>query len=424
MAGFSELIKTFEKTRDYIREFFIYGCKGRSDFKRRSSRTYDDEKRRAESWLGGVIRYDDSVRGRQVSISVDSAHILENPLYLAYGAKSFTDNDIRLHFLLLDLLADGQPQNLRTLTDRLSTEYDAVFDLQTVRNKLTEFVKEGLLCDEKQKNVAFYRLSPETAEQLTGDYDGLAEALRFFSQDEAFGVIGAQILHSADIRNDIFYRKHHYIVHALEDSLLPEIFAAAEQKCRIRFRMYSRVGQNDPEAEEMTAEAVPMQILTSVQTGRRYLACYIPEQKRFHAYRLDRIRSVKQSVPEPDYDALKAAYQRNLAHVFGVSFGQRRETGAVSPVRLTVRLDEYREGFIRERLEREKRNGTLEKIGDGLYTLTVDAFDPNEVMQWAKSLIGRIVSVDGGTKQITGRFYDDIRRMREMYGGDADDAVS
>ena len=47
MAGFSELIKSFEKTRDYIRDFFIYGFKVRGDFARMSGRTYDDEKRRA-----------------------------------------------------------------------------------------------------------------------------------------------------------------------------------------------------------------------------------------------------------------------------------------------------------------------------------------------------------------------------------------
>ena len=424
MAGFSELIKTFEKTRDDIRDFFIYGCKARGEFVRKSSRTYDDEKRRAESWLGDVIRYDDSVHGRQVSISVDSGHIPENPLYQAYGAKSFTDNDIRLHFLLLDLLADGQPQNLRTLTDRLSNEYAAVFDEQTVRNKLREYAAEGLLIAEMQGKTAYYRIVPETAAKLLADCPGMDEAVRFYSEDEEFGVIGAQILRSTGLRNDIFYRKHHYIVHTLEDAVLPEFLAAAAEKRRVCFRTFSAKTQRRPDSEGGSFEVVPMQILSSVQTGRRYLAAYIPEQNRFHAFRLDFIRNVKRSVPEPDYDKLAEAYRRNLAHVFGVSFGMRHDLGAVEPVRLTIALNEYTEGYIRERLEREKRIGVLEKSGEGLYTLTVDAFDPNEVMHWAKTLIGRIVSVEGGTRQMRGRFYYDICRMRDMYGGDADDTVS
>lgn len=424
MAGFSELIKNFEKTRDYIRDFFIYGCKARGEFVRKSSRTYDDEKRRAESWLGDVIRYDNSVHGRQVSISVDSGHIPENPLYQAYGAKSFTDNDIRLHFLLLDLLADGQPQNLRTLTDRLSIEYAAVFDEQTVRNKLREYAAEGLLIAEMRGKTAYYRISEETASQMLADFPGLDEAVRFFSQDEEFGVIGAQMLRSTDRQNDIFYRKHHYIVHTLEDALLPELLSAAAEKRRVCFRTFSTEAQHRPDSEDGSFEAVPMQILASVQTGRRYLACYLPAQKRFHAFRLDFIRNVKQAAAEPDYDRLAEAYRRNLAQVFGVSFGMRRCDGHVEPVRLTVTLDEHTEGYIRERLEREKRIGVLEKTSAGLYTLTVDAFDPNEVMHWAKTLIGRIVSVEGGTRQVRGRFYSDIRRMQSMYGGEADDTVS
>ena len=424
MAGFSELIKTFEKTRDYIRDFFIYGCKARGEFVRKSSRTYDDEKRRAESWLGDVIRYDDSVRGRQVSISVDSGHIPENPLYQAYGAKSFTDNDIRLHFLLLDLLADGQPQNLRTLTDRLSSEYAAVFDEQTVRNKLREYAAEGLLIAEMQGKTAYYRISEETAAQIFADYPGLDDAVRFFSQDEEFGVIGAQMLRSTDRQNDIFFRKHHYIVHTLEDAFLPEFLSAAAEKRRVCFRTFSAKARHRPDSAGGSFEVVPMQILASVQTGRRYLACYIPAQKRFHAFRLDFIRNVKQAAPEPEFDRLAEAYRRNLARVFGVSFGMRQDLGAVEPVRLTVTLNEHTEGYIRERLEREKRIGVLEKNGEGLYTLTVDAFDPNEVMHWAKTLIGRIVSVEGGTRQVRGRFYSDIRRMQKMYGGDADDTVS
>lgn len=424
MAGFSELIKSFEKTRDYIRDFFICGYKGRGDFGHRSSRTYDDEKRRAESWLGEVLRYDDSVRGRQISISVDCGHIYENPLYQAYGAKSFTKKDIRLHLLLLDLLTVHRAMTLNEITDALLDDYDAEFEPQTVRNKLREYTAEGLLTTEKQGKTAYYRRSPDSAEDYFARYEGLADAVRFFSLDDSFGVIGAQMLKSAGLQNDLFLRKHHYIVHTLEDSILPELLEAMSQKTAVQFRTYSAKSHGNADTAGGTFEAVPMQILTSAQTGRRYLAAYVPVQRRFHAFRLDRIRSVKPCEPVPDYDAFAEAYHRNLNRVFGVSFGMRHTHGNVEPIRLTVRLNEHTEGYILERLYREKRIGTVQKTGEGLYTLTVDAFDPNEVMHWAKTLIGRIVSVEGGTEQIRRRFYHDIRRMYRMYGGQPHDDVS
>ena len=423
MAGFSELIKSFEKTRNYIRDFFIYGFKGRGDFRGKSDRTYDDEKRRAECWLGDILRCDDSVRGRQVSISVDCGHICENPLHQAYSAKSFTDNDIRLHMFLLDLLSDGNSYSLNEIVTALVTEYKAVFDAQTVRGKLKEYTEEGLFITEKRGNTAYYRRSPETALSLFSQYEGLADAVRFFSLDESFGEIGTGLLRAADLRNEFYLRKHHYIVHTLEDILLPELLAAAENKSAVHLRTFSAKGRAKQNPAGTSFEAVPLQILSSVQTGRRYLAAYLPAQKRFHSFRLDFIRTVKQMQPFPEYDEIAEAYRRNLKHVFGVSFAMRSETGHTEPVRLTICADPEKESYIIERLEREKRIGTLECTGEKLYTLTADAFDPNEVMHWAKTLIGRIVSVEGGNAVIRDRFYTDIRRMHKMYGDDRHDAL-
>ena len=51
MSEFHELIKNIDKCRDYVRDFFVYGFKSRSDFPGKSARTYDDERRRIVSWL-------------------------------------------------------------------------------------------------------------------------------------------------------------------------------------------------------------------------------------------------------------------------------------------------------------------------------------------------------------------------------------
>lgn len=44
--AYSELIKDFGRIRDYMREFFVYGFKSRDEYTRKSSRSYDDERRR------------------------------------------------------------------------------------------------------------------------------------------------------------------------------------------------------------------------------------------------------------------------------------------------------------------------------------------------------------------------------------------
>ena len=56
MSEFQELIKSFQKSRNYVRDFLIYGFKSRDDFSIKSGRTYDNERRRIESWLSEYIQ--------------------------------------------------------------------------------------------------------------------------------------------------------------------------------------------------------------------------------------------------------------------------------------------------------------------------------------------------------------------------------
>ena len=423
MAGFSELIKNFDKTRDYVRDFFIYGCKLRSDFDRKSVRTYGDEKRRVESWIGDYMKYDDSVRGRSVSISVDSGHIHENPLYNAYYSRSFTDNDIRLHFLITDILQDGKSRTLKDITDTLNEEYEQLFDEQTVRNKLKEYTEEGIVISGKQGKTLYYSLSHDYADDFIKEFRGLDDALRFFSETQDLGIIGNSILKMTGIKNDLFYIKHNYIIHTLEDILLPEILAAIDEKRSISFRTFSARKPKDSDPLGTENRVMPMQVLVSVQTGRRYLAAYIPALKRFSSFRLDYMKTVKKGDICENYDIVKEKFESNMPHCFGVSFGMRRETGTVTPMKMTFYADEEKEQYIIDRLEREKRCCKLERTGKDLYTLTADVFDPNELMHWAKTFIGRIVRIEGGADSVRERFCADIARMNRMYGGDEDEHI-
>lgn len=55
--AYSELIKNFERIRDYMREFYVYGFKSREEYDAKSARSYDNERRRIESWLGDYMSF-------------------------------------------------------------------------------------------------------------------------------------------------------------------------------------------------------------------------------------------------------------------------------------------------------------------------------------------------------------------------------
>ena len=53
--AYSELIKSFDRIRNYMREFYVYGFKSREEYGMKSTRSYDNERRRIESWLGDYV---------------------------------------------------------------------------------------------------------------------------------------------------------------------------------------------------------------------------------------------------------------------------------------------------------------------------------------------------------------------------------
>ena len=55
--AYSELVKSFERIRNYMREFYVYGFKSRDEYGMKSTRSYDNERRRIESWLGDYMSF-------------------------------------------------------------------------------------------------------------------------------------------------------------------------------------------------------------------------------------------------------------------------------------------------------------------------------------------------------------------------------
>ena len=124
MSTYNELIKNFERIRNYMREFYVYGFKSRNDYDKKSARSYDDERRRLESWLGDYMRFERTRDGKNMFISIDSRVTVHNPLYRAFKAKSFTDRDITLHFIIFDVLYDSTVKmTLPELLDTIDNEY-------------------------------------------------------------------------------------------------------------------------------------------------------------------------------------------------------------------------------------------------------------------------------------------------------------
>ncbi|MDL2248445.1 WYL domain-containing protein [Tyzzerella sp. OttesenSCG-928-J15] len=407
MSVFNELIRNFDKIRDYMRDFYIYGFKSRLDFKHKSPRTYDNEKRRIESYMGEYMNWHYTKSGKNSFISMDCARLEANPLYAAWKSKAFTSNDIMLHFYILDALQMEGTLTVDALTDYICTLSGHTFDVQTVRLKCREYAKNGMLVAGKQGKAISYSLSPITIESLQGIAPNLINAIKFYQAHAAFGEVGSYIMDSAQAKNDLFSFKHYYIAHTLEDGVLLDLLNAMGKSEGVEFENYNESGN------WITKHSgIPLKIFVSVYTGRRYVCMYNLKNNRFFTYRLDHVKSVKSTGLFEDTDSLKEKLDKNLPNVWGVSFGGRSRS---ETIRLTLYIDEEKEKYVLERLIREGKGGEIQKIAPNTFLFTKKVFDSIDATPWVKTFIGRIIKLEGTNQAFVDRFYNDVAKMGRMY---------
>lgn len=405
--AYTELIKSFERIRDYVREFYVYGFRTRGQYDKKSLRSYDNERRRLESWLGDWIGSRRTAEGKNMFLSIDSRAAGSSPLFRIFKSKSFTDGDITLHFILFDILHSEEVSlPLSEITQRIDgclAEFSQPmsFEESTVRKKLSEYAKLGVIVTEKKGRQTLYRRAP------SADISGWRDALEFFSETAPCGVVGSFILDKLGGSSENFAFKHHYMTRVLESEVLCAILEAIGERRIVSFSYYRRK-QRDEWTEN---SCVPLRIFVSVQTGRRWLAAYSTDRGSLTTFRLDYIRNVKAGEVCPQFSALRDRISSIQPNIWGTAFSKHTKPRRVS---FTLRAEKG-EDFIIKKLNREKRCGSVEQVSDGLWRFTAYVCETSEMIPWIRSFIGYIDSLDFEDKAMEERLRSDTEQMYRMY---------
>lgn len=406
--AYSELIKNFSRIRSYMRSFYVYGFRHRNEYDEKSTRGYDNERRRIESWLGDYMSFRQDTDGKRLFLSVDSRAIPHNPLYRAFRTKSFTDRDIMLHFHLLDILAEENglsiTEVMEELADRLY-EFDTgeIPDESTVRKKLSEFEALGMVQKRKRGRETVYCTREETIDLNSWQY-----AIEYYSEAAPLGVIGSFLNDHFEESASAFRFKHHYILNALDSEILYELVSAIGEERQVALTQ-----------GKQKLEVTPLKLYISTQTGRQYLLAWTPWNERFSFFRTDTIDSVKTG-DQMDYpEGLKDKLSFFQSHVWGAASGNSKK---LDHLEMTV-IAGKQEGYIIERLKRERRCGTVEQLDESHWLFTADVFDALEILPWIRTFTGRITDLKCSKPTVEERFYRDLESMAVLYGGESN-AVS
>lgn len=428
--AYSELIKNFDNIRGYMRDFFLYGFKTREEYDRKSARSYDNERRRIQSYLGSLISFRQTPSGKNAFISLEGRSVTHNPLYQAFKAKSFTNKDITLHFLLLDILS-GNSYSLKDILRIMDTEYLTAFqnpisfDESTLRKKLKEYEELGIVVSEKCGRTVTYRLSEDKI--CLTEYK---EAIRFFTEESPLGVIGSylearmqadaeqayptgrndengkRLPGKNDCAGEYLTFKKHYIMNAYDAEITELILQGIHEKRLLEITSFSR---GDAGVKQQTV--IPYKLYVSTQGGRNYLFCMDADNLRPYSLRVDYIQKGKVGEVCADYDRLLTVCERAGEHMWGVSCAKYRRYEHIE-MDILVGTDE---AFIVRRLEREKRCGTVSKVDEETYRFSADVLDAYEMMPWIRTFFGRIKAIRCDNEDVKNQLKIDMVKMLKQY---------
>ena len=411
MSSYNELIKNFERIRAYMREFYVFGFKSRGGYTKKSARSYDDERRRMESWLGEHMSFVRTPEGKNMFISIDSRVVEHNPFYQAWKAKSFTDGDVTLHFIIFDILSSPEIKlSIPEIMERIDEEYLAgfdspmMFDESTIRKKLKEYLEAGIITSQKEGRRMLYSRAP------SGDLRGAGDALDFFSEVAPCGIVGSYLLDKLPAHTGSFVFKHHYMTGALDSGVLATLFTAMREKRVVTVSNMSRRAD-----EPRKNRVIPLRIFISVQNGRQHLLCYQPDFNCIKSFRVDYLSYVNLEEVTPRFDELRAQLDRMQEKMWGVTAKRGRGHEQLERVEFVIRIAPDEE-YIVHRLEREKRVGRVERIDQFTYRFVAYVYDSNEMLPWIRSFTCRIVEVHFSNRTAENKLKSDLEAMYRLYG--------
>ncbi|WP_430536050.1 WYL domain-containing protein [Listeria rocourtiae] len=401
--SFNELIKNFSVIRNYVREFYVYGFKQREDFTTKSGRSYDNERRRIESYLREYVEVERQGNRKALRLFIDPNEITENPMFAVWQAKSFTKNDVFLHFVLMDIFADGEEYSVNQVLAQIDEDYLVHFhdgfivEALTLRKKLAEYVELDVLRrTESGREVYFSRVASVVLS------DRALRAVQFFKEMAPLGVLGHYLLQQERGLDAVFRYKHYFVMHTLEEQVCLDLLVAIREE---RWVALTRFGR------ERALRFLPVKVLNSAQSGRRYVVGKSKKGQFFAFHRLDQIERVNLVEVATDFGMEKAHFDEVRKFMWSAGFDRR----VVHILRVTLSIDEVSEAYMLDRIRMEGRHGRLIRLTPKRFEYRVETYDLNGMKPFLRTFVGRIVAIDSGDVAWEQQFFAEIADMYRLY---------
>ena len=399
-----ERVNDFETIRQMLRDMYVDGSKLAIEYRKSNG---ENRRQLINEWLEGGVAKTATEKGDVLHIPIDSRSVARNPFYNLWRSKAFRDKDVFLFFAIFDILhspeiehsvayicnainyAGYETKASNTRPSYMINPYLRIYeqenrkeiDAHTVTNALQTYCEQGLLYSRENGSEVLYRRA-----ESVGDA-ALAELLSFFSEAAPCGVLGSFLMDKMEEQESVFRFKHHYLVSALDSDVLARVLDAMHGH-------YAVTVKNQSGNQHLV---IPLRIRCSVKTGRQYLMAYNESKRSFQCFRIDQISlcdmETDVSFPPEYCRELRRRLDETQDHVWGVTLKTNVKGETVKKhVEFLVHIDprDPTDRHVIERLNREKRVGTVEMIDDHTYRFSADVCSTKEMKPWVRSFLGYI----------------------------------
>ena len=295
----------------------------------------------------------------------------------------------------------------------------------------------GTIKSRNQKNHV-YRISDKTLHNLLereqnvknieNVKNNLMDALEYFSRTEVLGEIGAFLYNrmvNQEEKHPVFYFKHDYFIHAMNDyNLINLIFVIEKNNTYLDEIYFNEIVY----FKEIRIQCIPLEIRVSEKEGSEYIVCYLFDKRQYIFLNMEFIDEIKNykftNLSDGKIEQIRTDMERVnciLKNCWGIMPGKGKESGIIGDASQENRVEELKiiisydqkERYIKNRLEREIRHGSITWNGNGEAELFIRVINKEEVYPWIRSFYTRVRQIICNGKDITDYFYGEVKDIKE-----------